>query len=776
MLPPEQTDGMRDVRMNKKWITLLWVLLMTATAIFSTAAATGVAPAVAPTVSPAPAPSAAPAAAAPTAEPTAVPTALPGAVSQSRYVLSSNPEDAEPPVRTRPETPETSCRKIFPYSDSIVLKGIFEKTGYFFEIPKYWDTKYVLAQIEYTVSPLIDDDVPASLTFFINDIPIYSCAIQYENGVSQTAWISIPVDELIDGYNEFSISGYVRLYDDDGCLDDFSGAGWISVSKNSFIEAGYEPKSAAGLRDYPYPLMSTMDETGSGLTVYVPEDALPGELTAAFMIRADLGNEISGEDRIQFRSLKDLSAGTERAVIIARRDRLPQAVLDRYPSGLASSEGCAIYAYPDGSRFYLVITGENEAYLKEGAAMLMDESRVSQEPGTEAFVPAGSIQAVTGSRALSELISNGTTIKGITNQDGIDFIGPFHQESIIYLPLSGGFVLGEGGKMDLLMRYSDNLDFDRSMVTVYWGDIPVASRKLEREKAGSDTFSFLMPSDVVGTHAASIKIAFDLEIEELYCTKRADQMPWAYVSGNSTLHLPAGGSTLYDLSLRPYPFQELGAFNHLAVVVPERMTERELSLFGRLAALFGVDASPYGDLTVRTDRDFPAEQENVNIITLGTFQDNLLIQKLNESLSFRFAPDGSRLESNQQLMMNEHYGTTAGVLQMIRSPWQTGRIILAVTGASDKALERIERFCSIRENTWRLAGDAFLVDDNLETKNYRFMEREAARKPSIQEQLAENRDAVLFTLVATGSMLLILIAVILILVRYHSNRRKEARK
>ena len=56
------------------------------------------------------------------------------------------------------------------------------------------------------------------------------------------------------------------------------------------------------------------------------------------------------------------------------------------------------------------------------------------------------------------------------------------------------------------------------------------------------------------------------------------------------------------------------------------------------------------------------------------------------------------------------------------------------------------------------------------------MEKEADRKPTIQEQIAANRDAVLFTLISTGSMLLILIAVILILVRYRGNRRKEAGK
>ena len=85
-----------------------------------------------------------------------------------------------------------------------MLQGIFERSGYFFKVQKYWEPIYALAQIEYTVSPLIRDDVPASLTFFINDSPIYSCAVTYEEGASQIVFVPIPVEYLKKDFNEFS--------------------------------------------------------------------------------------------------------------------------------------------------------------------------------------------------------------------------------------------------------------------------------------------------------------------------------------------------------------------------------------------------------------------------------------------------------------------------------------------------------------------------------------------------------------------------------------------
>ena len=698
------------------------------------------------------------------------------AVNVASFVLGSDPENAGAPVRERPELPIAEHKKIFKYTDNVVLKGIFEKNGYFFNVPRYWDSQYAYAQIEYTVSPLIQD-VPASLTFFINDNPIYSCAVDYLDGESQITYVLIPTEYLKEGYNEFTLTGYVRLYDDDGCLDDFSGANWINIADTSFVEVGYDViDTDHKICYYPYPMISTMDENGNDLTVYVPSGASEEELKAAFLLRADLGNETSDEDHIGFQTLDHFS-GKKNSLIVALTKNLPAEVKDQMPGvSKITSEGAMVYEYGDGSSNILVVTAENGADLTEGVNMLMDEERVTQEKKSHAFVPSGASEQVLTNHSLNSLIENGETIKGITDSDGIEFIGPFHQEYIIYLPVSGGFVLGEGGKMDLRLRYSDNLDFDRSLITIYWGETPVASKKLEKEKASEDLFSFLMPSDVVGTHASSIKIAYDLEIEELYCTKRADEMPWGYVSGDSSLYLPEGNSSTYDLKLRPYPFQKLGKFNDLALVVPDSMTEEEYTLFGRTAALLGASVEPYGSVDVWFASSYPAESENRHIVTLGTWNDNVFIQNLNEKLSFAYTEEGERFADNEQLILSEDYAKTVGIMQIIRSPYQEKRAVLVVSACDEEGLTNIERFASVQENNWTLTGDAFLIDSDLETKSYRFLEEEEMAEVTLQERLAQHKDALIFTLAGTAAMLLILAATIIILVRFRRNKREEEKK
>ena len=697
-------------------------------------------------------------------------------LSSIEYVLSSDPESAGTPISVRPAVPEAEHRMIFDYTESTVIRGVFGQSAYFFKVAKYWNVRYALAQIEYSISPMIDN-VPASVTFFINNTPIYSCAVNYELGATQIAYVLIPVELLEEGYNNFTISGFVRLYDDDGCLDDLSGANWISISKNSFIEVGYDViETNNQISYYPYPLISTMDETGNNLNLYVPENASEEELKAAFMLRADLGDETVREDDIGFMTFAHY-VGTKNALIISEFSHLPDAVKSQMPSMSRDlSAGAIIYEYENDGRAILVLTSENPECLSEGAALLMDEDRVTQEKSNWAYIPAGAAEQVVMNRSLSSLIEDGETIEGITDYEGLSFIGPFHQEQTIYLPFSGGFILGEGGKIDLRLRYSDNLDFDRSLITVYWGDKPVASKKLEKDKCDSDTFSFMMPSDAVGTHAASIKIAYDLEVKDQYCTKRADEMPWGYVSGDSVLYLPVGASSTYDLSLRPYPFQQLGSFNNLAIVIPDSMSDTEYAMFGRIAALLGSNVSPYGDLKIWAASRYPAETENRHVVALGTYRSNEFIQKINNRLSFKYSESGDCFLSNEQLILGDRYSREMAVLQIIRSPWQKGRAILTVSAVDDTSLSSIERFASVQENTWTLAGDAFLIDRDLETKHYRFLKDEAVHQASLRERIAQNKNAILFTLISTFAMILILAAILIVAFRFRKNKAEEEKK
>lgn len=689
-------------------------------------------------------------------------------------VLASDPSAAASPITTIPNEPAADDTKIFQYNSDVLFSGIYKSNSFFFNVEKYWETRYAYARIEFSVSPLINN-VPASLTFFVNSTPVSSCKVDYRSGKTQVAYVEIPISLLKQGFNQLAVSGYVRLYDDDGCLDDFSGANWVNVSKNSLVQVGYDVIDAnRELSYYPYPFMSSVDETGKNCAVYVPANASEEELSAALLLRADLGDKTDGSDRISMKKLDQFGRdGIRQRVIVAVRSKLPAALSSgiREEENHSLKDNAFIFEKSDADGDVLVVTSDNAKALYEGAAMLMDPNRVSQQKNSYAYVKVGSANTVIQNSKLSDLVADNYTVEGITG-GGLSFVGPFRHEQEVYLPLSGGFVLSEGGKIVLNYRYSDNLDFKRSMVTVYWGNIPVYSKKLERDHAGGDTLSFLLPSDVVGTYAGSIRIAFDLELQDLYCTKRADEMPWAYVTGDSTFYLPVGQSSKYSFDTRPFPFQTLGLFDNTCVVVPDSMSNTELNTLGEVIAMEGSDVSPYGSLSVARASGFNTSLD-ANLIVFGSYRDNKVLASLNDKLSFAYEKDGSRFASNKQLLLSEDYAADIGVLQLLRSPYVSDRAVLAVSGPGDKDIATIGSYLADETKRWELSGDAFLIDGDYETKNFTFLEDLEKKKPNLRETLQQNKDAVAFTLVSTFAMLLLLLAVILVVVRAKRHRDEE---
>lgn len=695
--------------------------------------------------------------------------------SMMQMVTSTNPEAADDPITTL-NVQSATYFKDFTYDSNILFSGIYKTNKFYFQIPNYWDCQYAYAQIEAELSQLIQD-VPASLTFMINNTPIATYRMDYQNGGTQVFYVEIPLEYVQEGYNSFDITGYVRLYDEDGCIDDFSGANWISVRGSSFIQVGYEAQNAENrVSAYPYPFLSSLNESGSETEILVSDKCDTDELAAALMLRADLAGETDTEDAIVLAKLSDSDSAKHHRIVVGLYGNLDahyRAIADQAAAGESLDAQAVIYFLQDSDADTLLIASNSGEALTEAAELLLDETRVIQEKTDRAFVrenTADTLRAQIGSSLKASTITLDSLL-----DSGLSFIGPFHQEGDIYLPFSGGYVLAESGTINLKFRYSENLNFDRSMITVYWGDVPVSSKRLTKENAGGDTLSFIMPEDVVGTYAGKITIAFDLELPDLFCTPRMDEMPWAYVTGDSTFYLPVGAGGNYSLSDRPYPFEVSFRFNELQVVIPENISETELDTLGRVIAIYGEQITPYGSLTVSyADALTTKEQKSGNMIVVGTYNDNRIIRELNENLSFRYSDDGNRFASNDTMILSDSYARSISTLQIFPSPYAEDRAVLVVGALDDAGMENLRDFLTDSTNVWKLEKDTVLLDTDRTVTAFELAEqRVATSTPIIKRMLEANREAAIFTLVSVGVIALMLLAVILILIRIYWRQKKN---
>ncbi len=720
-----------------------------------------------PSASPAPDQSAAPA-----QEPSAEQNNQQRATSQELLdaVMSTDPAQAADPITQQPQYPEAPYVQQFGYSDDVVFSGIFDTDQFYFRVRNYWNTQYAYAQVQFTLSQLIGDG-PASLTFSVNNKPIYSCKVDYQNDREQIVYVPIPVDLLNIGYNSFGVTGYVRIYNEEGCIDDLSGANWVRLEKSSFVAVGYDVADPENLISwYPYPYLSTTDISGSETAVATSDSVQEDELAAALLLRADLSAETDSEDDITLTTLSAAAANPKK-VLVSLLENLPEEYRAMLPEDAGElTDRAVIIASGEGNDRTLLITSANGDCLMEAAMLLVDDTRVTQENHSVAYVSADASKLMR--EALEDEQNSEYSLTSLAG-GGLSFVGPFHQKQTIYLPFSGGYVLSGTGKIDLSFRYSENLDFDRSLITVYWGDTPVASKKLTRENASGDTLSFSLPADVLGATAGSIQIAFDLELPDLFCTPRMDEMPWAYVAETSNFYLPVGKTGTLSFDNQPSPFEMNNRYNALTVVIPSSPTSAELDTLGQAAALYGVNISAYGSVqVVRADAFDPASTDR-NLLVLGTYEDNALLRTLNSSLSFAYSEDGTRFVSNAKQILSDDFSSHLGVMQLLPSPYGQDRALLAVCATNDDSMRQIGEYLKKDSNTWKLTGDAVLFEENGEIRTYQFLTASSQQTPNLKQFVQSNKNTVLFAVVCFAAMLLLLLAVVLILIRIYIARRKD---
>lgn len=689
--------------------------------------------------------------------------------------LETEDPEENAPEKIRPEYEETSYIKDIFFSQT-TMQGIYSNCGVYFYVPEYWETKYLYAELEYRVSQIISE-AGSTLTFYLNQFPVSSCEVVYEGGDSQIAYVKIPVELVQKGYNSFMIMAYSSP--NGSCTDAFSSANWLSVLETSHIRCGYEVNvKEKKISNYPYPFLSTINETGEGLVIAVSDSAENEEVAAAMNLMADLSSQTSKYNSIQVSLLSDINQMKKSStILVSRYENLPadyqKMVTDT--NGIENQGVVVLTEDADGAPL-LIITSKDGKCLMEAVYMLMDESRVSQETGYMARVMAGSAQLAASVNPDDQMSARNYTLEELVG-GGLEFVGLFHKEQIIYLPFSEDYYLSEQGKISLQFRYSDNLDFNKSMVSVYLGDIPIGSKKLDRENAQQDELTVTIPKDLAGTAAGSIKISFDLELEDMTCSFKQDQMPWAYVSEKSQFYLPVSSDFNLSFDAMPLPFRKDGKFNNVLLVISDRPTSRELDLYGQIVGMYGAGVEPYGGFYVKRAKELSDSDGDFNIITAGTYESNTYLKAINDKLYFSYSSGGKGFESNEQLILSGSYSENIAIMQLLESPYASGRAVLALTGATQETLNYAQEIMRDEKLRYSLSKDCVIIDKDLAVRSFRFLtDAQRGEVPTLAQTLDQNKKSVLFTIVATSVMLMLLIAVIIILLRikmYHKKRDED---
>ncbi len=648
------------------------------------------------------------------------------------------------------------------FGSDTYLVGLFSDVTKGFNIGN-WDIKDARFTLEFSTTQLVSEYL-SSITISVNGVRFYSEDVPVTDGLRRTLVLKIPVEYLIKGYNVIRIEGYIRTYNGLPCVDDVTSANWMNVFSESAIEVSYTPAALCETIDQFYTCFTSIDaleNKQSAIAVATGFD--DDELGAAFTTLAGVSSKATKD----YQNIDLLAADSmmylkdkKYVIYIAKPENLPADMKTAVDAaGGVSASGATLLLIP-GSTNVLVVTAASGAGLDKAAAELGNGSVMYQLKKTLKLISADEDVLVRkeGVEQYTSITATGTYLDG-----------PFRQKADYFINFENNRQLAYGSELELHYRYSENLDFDRSLVTVYVNGVPIGSQKLSQANARDDVLLLDIPTDIEVTGSFTLSVAFDLEIADLWCTLRQEETPWAYISSESTLKLNSAEVPYYLFDNYPYPFVSSGELNDVVVILPESNNDIDLNLMGNFMLTIGQFVKyNTGSLSV-TRASNPGDLEGKNVIAIGTPADNAVIKALNEKMFFQFNNDGVGIRSNEKLLLDQTYSATLATGQMIESPYSSVRnAVLIIAGTDEGDLENALNYFGDTTKLWQLYGDGFVADSD-EIFQYRFKEDNAQQEKAAMT-LAERTDVMNLIYVGGAVLVILAAASVFIVLRY---RRKQ---
>lgn len=607
-------------------------------------------------------------------------------------------------------------------SDTTLTGDVSSQTIYFRTLD-YWDVDEVQLNLEYQVSQLAEDEY-SDLTFTINGTKFYSMDLTAKED-TQTTQVKIPKDLLVKDTNTLVIQGNVTTKDNENyCSIPDTPADWLSIFKTSHIDVRYHSQEMKKSIQVFHARFSGMDSIkNKQVAILTADKADVNEMESATYILssyAKLKNDT--EETIPLSQLSDADNNQkEYQIIVGMYNNLPDN-LQKEISKKDLEKGAQIKLITAGNKKILLLTATNDKELIKGARFVANTQLMSEVSSSEKIV-----DDKTDTKTPKKEVDQDFQL----NAQGQKLTGAFHQEAQFFASLPAARVLTSDSQVNLHFRYSENLDFDRSLVTILINDVPIGSQKLTKDKANNDTVSINVPKNIDVGGKFTLTIAFDLEIQDLPCTIRQEQMPWAYITPESKMTIQTAAQTDLSFDNYPYPFIMDGKYNDTAIVLPEKIDN---SSYQSISALINYLGSYIEDnqgtlLYVKTDKE-PSDEtlEKNNLIILGSYKNNRVIKNLNSNLYLQYNDNGKYFVSNDKLSIEEQYGSEIGTGQLLASPYSENKAVLALTSATSDGVTLAAKGLANQDAVNQHTGDVFTVDSEGIMNELSFTNNESKEK------------------------------------------------
>lgn len=358
----------------------------------------------------------------------------------------------------------------------------------------------------------------------------------------------------------------------------------------------------------------------------------------------------------------------------------------------------------DMTKRILYLVSDEDEKLAVAAKALTRDKLVSQMKGAAQLISEDYAKNNTSKKSSTKV-----TLKDLGYEDTV-LKGIFNQQVSYVINIPKNHRLTGDPFIQIPLRYTKALDFNKSFVSVYLNNTPIGDKLLDKDKAEDDEIKVKIPSEFWDKDSLELKILFYLEPHGFDCRNWRHGDIWAFVSNNTSFNIPQ--EIIEDRYFEHYPdlFIENNTVDDILVVMPAKINSNYLTLAANTMVFIGKVADKVNNVTAIKSSDF--KNTDKNIIIIGTPQDNNVIRNLNNKLHIKFDNNFEKFKANDKIFFVDDYSKDLSSIQLLASPYNIKKHMLVITGAKEKSLMAAENYLKNSEFNMRLSGDGVVIDSD----------------------------------------------------------------
>ncbi|MEH2299511.1 MAG: cellulose biosynthesis cyclic di-GMP-binding regulatory protein BcsB [Nostoc sp.] len=620
------------------------------------------------------------------------------------------------------------------------LRGVYSEGRLAFTRPRGWKLNRgkVQALIRFQHSPALYAN-RSNLTVLVNGTSVGSVPLNHKESQVGQVLFNIP-PKLIQDYNELIL--VAQQNNTLECSDPSSPDLWTEILPDSKLILNYERQpTPLNFSRYPYPFFDELGLETNQIAYLQPSQVNQSWLTAAARLQAALGR-IADFRPIQTSLVSDVASvkANDHLVIIGTPNEQPSLntwknlplkiisnqIIDRDNNPVPDETGVLMITKTEKSGVpVLIATGNSTKAVEKATQFLSQPDLRKMGTGQVVFVNTLKEGLTPGLRQWPRYLPEQNSFKlgDIKTQVNGE---PFSDVTVRGMgapPIEVDFRalpddrFVRGSSMNLVYSYGPQVNPRTSALEVLLDGVFIGGARLDSESGETHkNLKVNLPENLIKPNS-KLQVFFRMNPREPFdkqnCLQPPDQQLTGTVHSDTSFDLKREISTqLPDLNLLKFgfPFTAPQDLSQTAIVVPQIPSKTDvltlLAFSERLGRLSQADAVK---LEVYTPDALPTKvRKNDHLVGIGTREEFPFPEVFNSS-GFNLSQAFSRSSAYAVVQTPQD---TQGMIKQIISPWNSDRVLLALTSQTETGLERVRQV--LNQDPWffQLKKDTVLISSD----------------------------------------------------------------